>query len=107
MKPALWIFALAFDGLFFALLYLWQFHGSESAGTFFVGAMWFIAGIGLAAAFKPRPFPRTIAFDAYQTASSLALILAIVYVGHVWLAACYGFVWLAMTGSRLKEKSAP
>lgn len=107
MKPTLWIFALAFDGLFFVLLYLWQMQRHEAAGSFFIGAMWFVTGLGLLTAFAPSQFPRTTLFVAYEIVTSVALILAIIYVGHVWLAASYGFVWLCMTSNRLKEKSLP
>ncbi len=106
MKAALWVFAIAFDALFFALLYLWQFHGHQAAGSFFIGAMWFVSALGLISAGKPSMFPRTVTFETYQIITSVALILALVYVGHVWLAAAYGFVWLCMTGHRLAGSTA-
>lgn len=100
MKNAMsWAQYIATQILIFACLYAWKILGVEGAGNLLQAMLWTFATLGIAVGFidaRGTRSPRSELRSAVGTCTSLILLAALCWYGHMVLAAAYA---LGLVGS--------
>eukprot|EP01034_Spumella_vulgaris_P037885 gene37885-46751_t len=87
-----WAQYIAMQILIFACLYAWKIDGVEGAGNLLQVVLWTLAAAGIAGIFMPTGpsvQPRNELRKAVGTCNALILLAALIWFGHIVLAAAY------------------
>lgn len=109
MKPLkYWGWSVGTDIVLAALVWAWQFQGTEQAGNVVVFFLWFVTVTRILCGFalsksdfadKPRP----AGFTTYHAITEAMIISTLVWIGYIWLPALYLFSALCFEAARNRE----
>lgn len=88
---------IAIQTVLVGAFYLWHFHGSATAGTFFVFVMWVLTGFLALAIFGPKPKRRAGLFKTiHGCIFGIIIVTALLWAGQTALAICYFVSWILL-----------